>query len=480
MSVYLISTVNFLAIFLLPFFIGSKKWYKNLIIAILLSVFIIAEIGCYLYFLEPINEQFFFFITNLQIYHILFETKVMVAYFLIYIFIFSVAIFYTILKKFHIKKFKKYFIILFLIILFSPIGFIYNILYSFAVGYIYDYAYYINYDYQELFRLAKNSDYVIKDNLQILNSDEKHKNLVLIYLESYEGSLLTNETISKYTQDIIQFSSEGEFYKNIEQTNGAMGTFAGMFTTLCGVPYFDYSLFFNAYKKVNNNQLVCLSDILNKSGYNNFFIGGADKILFNKGNLLLSHSYNTFEDKHSLLKQYPELRDRLNEWGVADWDIFEIAKEKYIELSKKGKPFNLTILTTATHNANGVKDERCKNTTDNNLLNAVECTNFLVGNFVNFLKTQPNYNDTIVVILPDHIQYELNELKEMTKNDEHNLFVIILNSGKIKEHDSTINYTELAEVILDRLNVKSNATFLNNQDPKIIKNFIHKIHFDNK
>lgn len=472
--------LNFFSIFLILFFIGSKKWYKNFLISIILSAFFTAELFSIFYFGYPINEEALFFIANLQIYHITFSTRVFMVYICIYLFVFLTSIFYVILKKFQIHKFKRYFIILSLIILFSPIGFIYYILHVFIIDYGYAYLKYRSYTYQEIFRMIKDDEYVERDKVKILNQNENYKNLVLIYLESYERNLLTNDTIKKYTNDINKLSKEGEFYIKMPQLSGSMGTTAGMFTTMCGSRLYTYSLFANPHRKVlKNHQFVCMPDILHKAGYKQVFIGGADKVLFNKGNLLLSHNYDVVEDKDSLVKQYPDLKDKLNAWGVADIDIFNIAKEKYKELSKSNKPFNLTILTTATHNVNGVHDDRCKNISkDNELLNAVECTNMVVSDFINFLKTQPNYKNTIIVILPDHVQYELNGLNDIIKNEETDLFTIILNSGIVKEYDSNIDYTNLAEIILDRLNVKSNAVFLNNPyDIELIKNFIHKIHF---
>lgn len=471
--------INFLSLFALSFFMGKDKKYKNIIIALLLTFLIVVESFAYLYKRTPVDDDFLFFIFNIRIFYLLTELKILLVYVGIYYCIIVFFTTYFILKKFQIKKYKKNFLsILLCVLLFPSCGFFYKILHIFLIDYAKNYLLYYNKSYQEIYYIAKNTNYIDIDNLKILNQNEKHKNLVLIYLESYDKSYLTNEKMKPYTKYIQELSREGEFYNNVEQLDGATSTTAAIISSQCGAEFSSYFMFYNPYNKINKNQrLVCLPDILNKVGYNQIFIGGADKKLFNKGNYLLSHNYDIVEDKDSLVLQYPNAEQYLTDWGVADKEIFEIAQDKYIQLSNTNKPFNMTILTTATHNIDGLYDSRCKNSTDNTLLNAVECTNDLLKDFINFLKNQPNYKDTLIVIMPDHIQYEMNILDDIISSNEKQPYLILLNSNHPKTIiNKNINHTDYVEIILKNLNIKSNATFLNKQKSIITKNFIHKIH----
>lgn len=471
--------INFLSLFALSFFMGKDKKYKNIIIALLLTFLIVVESFAYLYKRTPVDDDFLFFIFNIRIFYLLTELKILLVYVGIYYCIIVFFTTYFILKKFQIKKYKKIFLsILLCVLLFPSCGFFYKILHIFLIDYAKNYLSYYNKSYQEIYYIAKNTNYIDIDNLKILNQNEKHKNLVLIYLESYDKSYLTNEKMKPYTKYIQELSREGEFYNNVEQLDGATSTTAAIISSQCGAEFSSYFMFYNPYNKINKNQrLVCLPDILNKVGYNQIFIGGANKKLFNKGNYLLSHNYDIVEDKDSLVLQYPNAEQYLTDWGVADKEIFEIAQDKYIQLSNTNKPFNMTILTTATHNIDGLYDSRCKNSTDNTLLNAVECTNDLLKDFINFLKNQPNYKDTLIVIMPDHIQYEMNILDDIISSNEKQPYLILLNSNHPKTIiNKNINHTDYVEIILKNLNIKSNATFLNKQKSIITKNFIHKIH----
>ncbi len=475
-----IAAINFLSIFFLAFFIGSNKAYKNIIISILITAFIVLEMLSFMYLGYEIKEEFMFFLANIQIFHLTLVTKLFIIYYTILISIFIFVLLYYILRKFQIQKYKKLCIILSLSLLVSPIGFIYKIFYVFTISYARDYLLYRDASYQNIFKEIKAKDYITKNELKILNPKDKYKNIVWIYLESYEQSYLTNEKIKEYTKDISRLSKQGEFYKNIDQINGTMGTMAGIFSSQCGTKYLSFFLIDNPYSKENKNgKLVCIPDVLKKAGYQQVFLGGADKYLFNKGNYLFSHGYDVVEDMESLTSKYPKLNEQLLNWGVGDYDIFNIAKKEYKKLSKSKKPFNLTILTTSTHTPNGVYDKRCKNSTKNGLLNGIECTNNLLKDFIDFLKKQPNYRDTLVVIMPDHRQYDINNLNRIIGFDEKLLYIIMLNSGNVTTYDKTIYYTDLPEIILQRLNIKSNATFFGTQHDIPSKNFVYKIHLDN-
>lgn len=414
---------------------------------------------------------------NIEIFHLAMNTRIMVLYYSVLFFIFTIIGSYLILKKIHIKKLKKTIITFCFLILILPNGFIYDICHILLVDYGFSYYKYKDKTYQEIFKSAKGEDYITKDNLKLFKSKIKYKNLVLVYLESYDQSFLTDINTKEYSKNLQSLALKNKFYNNMEQIKGCWGTVPGIICTQCGVQYNSFFLVNNPYKNINNTQLVCLPDILNKANYNQVFIGGADKKLFNKGNYLLSHKYNVVEDKDSLIEKNPSLKNELLDWGVADYDIFNEAKKEYINLSKKRRPFNLTILTTATHSPDGIYDKRCKNTSSNRLLGAVECTDFLVSDFVSFLRKQKNFKDTLIIILPDHIQFSLSALNKVVNSEEEKLYFIMLNGNKLKIDSSKIDYTDLPNIILKELNIRSNANFFSNEkDEDLVKNFIYKIH----
>ncbi|MDD2840295.1 MAG: sulfatase-like hydrolase/transferase [Rickettsiales bacterium] len=473
----LFDILSFLSLIVLLFFVGSDKKYKNFLIAFCISVIVILEMLSISFIRRSLDEYFLFFLMNIEIFHLAIATKIMFLYYSILFFIISLIISYLILKKIHIKKFRKFITTICLLILILPNGFIYDIFHVLLIEYGMSYYNFKDKTYQEIFKSVKGQDYITKDNLKVFKSKEKYKNLVLIYLESFDQSFLTDDYVKGYSKNLQNLALKNKFYNNMEQLKGCWGTVPGIICTQCGVQFNSYFLIDNPYRNINNTQLVCVSDILNKAKYKQVFIGGAEKKLFNKGNYLLSHEYDVVEDKNSLVGKNPLLKNELVDWGVADYDVFDIAKKEYVKLSKKNKPFNLTILTTSTHSPTGIYDKRCKNSTNSKILNAVECDDFLVQDFVKFLKKQKNFENTLVVILPDHIQFSMSSLNRLVDQNKEKLYFIILNGNKSKIDISNIDYTNLPNILLKELNIKSNANFLNNEkDETLIKNFMYKIH----
>ena len=400
---------NLILILFLPFLLNKKQNKSiNITLSFFTSLCFVGECISLFYVFSLIGRQSLYFIFNLHIFHFIKSTTILIIYIFILLFFILWFVLFKLLTFFKIKKYNKQLILLVLFIFCLPYGCIYNIV-SIPFEYIMTYFPYRNTTYNDIFKKVHSIDYADKNNIKILNNNSNHKNLVIIYLESYEQAFIEEKYFSQYTQNIVNLAKENEYYKNIKQLDGSFGTVAGMFTTQCGIEYNYINIVNDPYSKINTqSQLTCLSDILQKAGYNQIFIGGANKILFNKGNFLLSHGYNTVYDDKLLISEYKDLATQLNDWGVADIDVFNIAKDKYIELSKQNKPFNLTLLTTSTHNPFGIHDKRCKNSTDHILLNAVECTNYLIYDFVQFLQKQDNYKNTVILILPDHLQYNAN------------------------------------------------------------------------
>ena len=94
--------ISFFAIFSLMFFIGSNKKYKNFLISLFFSSFVILELLSISFVRENINEEFLFFLTNIEIYHLDLSTKVLVMYYFFLFFIFLWVIFYFILNNLQI------------------------------------------------------------------------------------------------------------------------------------------------------------------------------------------------------------------------------------------------------------------------------------------------------------------------------------------------------------------------------------------
>ena len=199
---------------------------------------------------------------------------------------------------------------------------------------------------------------------------------------------------------------------------------------------------------------------MKKAGYYQLYLGGEFKDFAGKSFFLEMHGYDkTYGDKEIFAEYNIAEKDRWG-WGAKDVDVFNIAKDKYVELSKLNKPFNLTFSTISAHAPNGIFDDRCKNSTEDGVLNAIECTNNSLKDFLDFIKTQENYKDTIVVIAPDHLVMRSNAGDISKTLGKRTLYVIFLNTGVVKKIENKILYTDVASMVLEKLGIKHNAKFV--------------------
>ncbi|MDR2760763.1 MAG: sulfatase-like hydrolase/transferase [Rickettsiales bacterium] len=313
----------------------------------------------------------------------------------------------------------------------------------------------------EVFKELTGEDFVDKKDLKAKISGEKPKNLVMIFLESFEQNFLDGKQFPGVADNIIKLTKEGEFYSDIPQVEGSGWTSAAIHTALCGSPEIYNVRRNKLFKTVTVSNLICLPDVLREAGYYQLYLGGGFKTFAGKSFFLELHSFDRIYGKDEILKEYDIAQENLWGWGVKDYDLFEAAKDKYQELSKSGKPFNLTILTIAPHAPRGIPDKRCKNEQSDPILNSVQCDDELLYDFIEFLKNQENYEDTLVLILPDHLVMgsSISEtLNSMGK--ERRLYSLFLNSGISGEFSDKILYTDLATMVLSRLRIEHNAKFL--------------------
>lgn len=152
-------------------------------------------------------------------------------------------------------------------------------------------------------------------------------------------------------------------------------------------------------------------------------------------------------------------------WGLYDSALFPLALKRYEKLEAAGKPFNLTLLTLDTHPPDGRPSPGCPKyaANPNSMLQAVHCTDALIGKFVDGLKRQPGWKNTVVVIMSDHL---------MMRNDAETFFpasyhrrpsLLVLNAGK-GVRPQRMYHMDIAPTLLDIMGVRTNASFIAGQD----------------
>ena len=293
------------------------------------------------------------------------------------------------------------------------------------------------------------------------------KNLVWIYMESLERIYWDPKVFPGLTPNLDRLRKQGLDFSGLETFSGANYTMAGLFSSQCGVPLFT-SAFAGLDTVAGNNtdvttfhpKIACFGDALHKAGYTQVYMGGAPIVFSNKGLFFRLHGY---DEALGLRELEAEAGGKLPEsgWGLDDSVLFKLALARYQKLEASGKPFNLTLLTLDTHPPDGRPSPDCPKYAANNnsMLQAVHCTDYLLGKFIDALSKQPDWKNTVVVVMSDHL---------MMRNDAEPLFpeayhrqpsLLVLNLGT-GDRPARMYHMDIAPTVLDLMGVRTNATFI--------------------
>jgi hypothetical protein len=297
------------------------------------------------------------------------------------------------------------------------------------------------------------------------------KNVVWIYLESLERIYWSPKVFPGLTPNLDRLRGEGLDFSGFQTFSGASYTIAGMFASQCGAPLFT-SPFAGLDVIAGNDtdtssfhpKIVCFGDVLHEAGYTQVYLGGAPISFSNKGLFYRLHGFN---EALGLRQLEAGADGKLAEsgWGLYDSVLFPLALRHYERLEAARKPFNLSMITLDTHPPDGRPSPGCPRYTrsDNSMLQAVHCTDYLVGKFVDALSKLPNWKNTVVVIMSDHL---------MMRNDAEPLYpetyqrrpsLLVLNAGT-GVRPVRMYHMDVAPTLLNLMGVRTNATFIAGED----------------
>ena len=254
--------------------------------------------------------------------------------------------------------------------------------------------------------------YVDPETVEVVFPKER-RNLILIYMESMENTYASRDVGGgkdvNYIPELTSLAlDEGTNFSNTDQLggtyciSGASWTIAALLTYQTGVPYKlpvervdDYAEFLPG--------LTGLGELLEKYGYQNYFMCGSDATFGGRKNLFAQHGNYVIYDYLSAKDDGFIPDDYYEFWGMEDAKLYEYAKEKLDVISKEQKPFNLTLLTVDTHFPNGYVCQNCADIYEEQYANVLACASHQVMEFIEWAKSQEWYDNTTIVIVGDHL-----------------------------------------------------------------------------
>ncbi len=292
----------------------------------------------------------------------------------------------------------------------------------------------------------------------------KGKNVVIIYCESLENGYFDKSLFADLTPNLDRMKENGFVsYDNYQNIFGAGWTIGALYATQTSFPcLFGHNDGNDIFNKIKDIQVVSYANVMKKAGYNNLFLSSANFEFAGTGNMMHMLGYD--------LKKYDQydVKMRKTGWGIQDADLFAQAKLEYHKMANSGQPFNLTLLTVDTHFTNGIPDKRLKDkiTIDidkHPMEYCVASLDYLIEDFYNYMKEQPGFDNTVLIILGDHPVMGSAEQTPVVKllNTKERRITLISNSlpQRFRPNDK-IGYYDIPNFILEATGVKHNAVFL--------------------
>ncbi|WP_039057570.1 phosphatidylglycerol--membrane-oligosaccharide glycerophosphotransferase [Enterobacter sp. Bisph1] len=256
-------------------------------------------------------------------------------------------------------------------------------------------------------------------------------NLVYIYGESFERTYFNVQAFPGLTPELGALKAQGIDFSHTEQLPGTDYTIAGMVASQCGIPLFA-PFEGNASASMSSffPQNLCLGDILKNSGYENYFVQGANLRFAGKDVFLKSHGFDHLYGAEELKTTVADPAYR-NDWGFYDDTVLDETWKKFEALSRSGKRFSLFALTVDTHHPDGFISRSCQrksyaiNGKANQSFSAVGCSQQHIAQLIEKIKASPYFKNTVIVVSSDHLAMKNTAWNELNKHDRSNLFFVL-------------------------------------------------------
>lgn len=279
---------------------------------------------------------------------------------------------------------------------------------------------------------------------------KKKLNLVLIYVESLENGFSDPEIMGRDLLATLNKSTDTDYrFNSYEQTTGTGWTIAGIVSSQCGVPLKPTTIFDGNTQGEKVKSFLpgakCLGDILYENGYKNVFLGGASLYFAGKGKFLAQHGYSELYGR----EEWSQIGEtEFNDWGLYDDKLFKRAKLKLDALEKSKRPFNLTLLTVDTHFPDGFYSQTCKDKGAKDYKDIVSCTADQIADFLSYMKRKDYLDNTVVVILGDHLAMQVPVYKELESSKHRTVFNRFVTPNKLAKNRDNIYHFSIFPTIL--------------------------------
>lgn len=268
------------------------------------------------------------------------------------------------------------------------------------------------------------NDYNEKYNNDIynLNGIANRKNVILLQLESFQNFVVGKSINGKeITPNINKFLNENMKVDNMiiqsysTTADSEHSAMSSLYPLENGMAFAQYS----------GNKYNDIFDLYKKSNYYTVYMHGNEGSFWNRKNV-----YSTLQiDDLNFIDSFDPNSELINDW-VSDESLYEQATAK---LKQVEKPFFSSIVASSSHTgfdlpglANkydkvSIDVGRYKDTYFGNYLEALNYADYAFGKFIENLKNESLYDDTVIFIFGDHYGMQMynEEMLDFIKESDH-------------------------------------------------------------
>lgn len=283
---------------------------------------------------------------------------------------------------------------------------------------------------------------------QIEGIPTRRPNLIVLYLESTEGTYTDESRFGDAYDDLEQLGERGVVFHGVRQIEDTGWTTAGMITSQCGTPLIPAGLFEGEPSAPLEHIIPgvdCLGDLLDAQGYRQVYMGGASIDFAGKGIFYGNHGFDAVLGREQLRSRLDD-PEYLNSWGLYDDSLLALAHERIRQLAgDPTTPFAFVGLTLSTHPPNGYPAQACRERQGpfdgTDILYSVKCTGWLVRRFIETLDAEGLLDDTLVVIASDHLSMKNSVWKQLIAGPRENTLMMFGNGlipGRVVNREASM------------------------------------------
>lgn len=264
-------------------------------------------------------------------------------------------------------------------------------------------------------------------------------NIIVILLESCGG--IFTEDIGKRSDimpNLNQLTKEGVYFANFYANS--YRTDRGTLCTWSGFPSFPRSSVMKMPAKTR--LLPGIAQSLRHEGYHTSYLYGGDINFTNMRSYLVTTGFEQLHWKND----YTSQEQNTSEWGVRDDITFATLGEM---VRQQQAPFLIGYSTLSSHEPWDVPTHRL----DDEILNAFNYLDECIGNYISEMKKTPQWENLLVIMLPDH---GFSYLGVGEEHELHDHVPMLWLGGAIKTPrriEQLCNQTDLPATLLGQLGI---------------------------